>query len=510
MTAAVAEKPKQKLTKAQKSFIIRQAVEKMKAEQRRNLLMMAMPRLVMPYIPHVPHPTQQVFLSLGRYREVMFGGAAGGGKSDALLMAALQYVDVPGYAALLLRRSWPDLVLPGAIMDRAGQWLADTPARKRDGGRLWEFPSGARLQFGYLSTDSDKYRYASAEFQFIGFDELTQFPEEDTYTFLFSRNRRPKLACLNCQEPLARYVNRSRGETNLYKHNTTKGQLGCRKVYPDPATLQQYKPASDGTTLFDVPLRVRSASNPGGRGMEWVKRRLVDSGTRRAGTVFVPSYLTDNPSLDQDSYRESLSYLNAVEQARLEDGDWEMSEPGDMFDRADFLYVEQMPANVVARVRFWDLAATENQSSDWTVGVLMALLDNGYVVVEDVVRLRGKPDTVEKTILATAKIDGVNVSIRYEEEGGSSGLIVTDTYRKLLIGFDFDGLRPTGTKAARAKGFSSYVASKKVLCLLRPWVGDYMRELEAFPNKGVHDDQVDASSGAFNELVMGTRVRLLA
>src|SRR6185369_16574716 len=172
---------------------IKKHLAKLTPAQQAQLAQLATPRLVEPYMRHIPHPTQQVFLGLN-VREALYGGAAGGGKSDALLMAALQYVDVPGYAALLLRRSWPDLVLPGAIMDRAGQWLADTPARKRDGGRLWEFPSGARLQFGYLSTDSDKYRYASAEFQFIGFDELTQFPEEDTYTFLFSRNRRPKLA----------------------------------------------------------------------------------------------------------------------------------------------------------------------------------------------------------------------------------------------------------------------------------------------------------------------------
>src|SRR5690242_15967361 len=74
------------------------------------------------WIPHQPTPTQAAFLSLPS-REAMFGGAAGGGKSDALLMAALQYVDMPDYSALLLRRSYSDLALPEGIMSRAHEWL---------------------------------------------------------------------------------------------------------------------------------------------------------------------------------------------------------------------------------------------------------------------------------------------------------------------------------------------------------------------------------------------------
>ena len=74
------------------------------------------------WVPHSPTPKQAEFLAC-QAKEVFYGGAAGGGKSDALLMAALAYVDVPGYAALLLRRTFADLSLPGALMDRAHQWL---------------------------------------------------------------------------------------------------------------------------------------------------------------------------------------------------------------------------------------------------------------------------------------------------------------------------------------------------------------------------------------------------
>lgn len=486
---------------------IMQRLEQMTPEQRANLALLATPRMVQPYIKHIPHPTQQVFLSLNRYREVMFGGAAGGGKSDALLMAALQYVDVPGYAALILRRTWPDLALPGAIMDRATQWLNDTPATKREGGRLWIFPSGARLQFGHLGNEQDKYRYQSAEFQFVGFDELTQFPEESQYDYLFSRVRRPALSCMNCTKPLQKLLEKNTGRQR-WIHTRTIDRKTCKSVVPDPKVLEQYPPAPDGTSIFDVPLRVRSATNPGGRGMLWVKDRLVNSKTRRKDTVFVPSTLNDNPSLDQDGYKESLEYLNAVDKERLLHGDWEIVEQGDIFDRGDFTFVDRAPANIKYKVRFWDFAASEGKG-DWTVGALCGVTDDGMFVIEDVVRIQKHSHDVEKVVMKTANVDGIKVAIRQEQEPGSSGKAIVDHYRRnVLMGYNYDGIRSTGSKEARATAFSSYVKGGKVLCLSDRWTRPMLDEMEQFP-RGIHDDQVDAVSGAFNFLMLVRRARLL-
>src|SRR5437016_4103882 len=74
------------------------------------------------YCPHEPTLRQQVFLR-SEALEVLFGGHAGGGKSDALLMAALQWVDTPGYAAIIFRNTFADLALPGSLMDRSHDWL---------------------------------------------------------------------------------------------------------------------------------------------------------------------------------------------------------------------------------------------------------------------------------------------------------------------------------------------------------------------------------------------------
>lgn len=232
------------------------------------------------YIPHAPEVPQHAFLWLWQ-KEALFGGAAGGGKSDALLMGALQYVNVPGYAALILRRTYADLSLPGAIMDRAHKWLQGR-AHWNDQKKTWTFPgSEATLTFGYLQSSLDKYRYQSAEFQYIGIDELTQFPLAD-YTYMFSRLRKPS--------------------------------------------------EDTGELLNKVPLRMRVASNPGGKYYQWVTDRFPvmpgDTPPMKEGRIFIPAKLSDNPHVDQESYRASLAELTPEEQAQLLNGDWTIRAPG--------------------------------------------------------------------------------------------------------------------------------------------------------------------------------------
>ena len=255
------------------------------------------------YSPHRPEPPQHAFLLLGDLgvEEALYGGAAGGGKSDTLLMDALRFVEVPGYSALLLRRTYADLALPGALMDRAKTWLAGTDARWNETLFRFTFPSSATLTFGYLQTSKDKYRYQGAEFQFVGFDELTQFPEED-YRYLFSRLRRPSLV----DELTGRPLDLSDEERRIREE------------------------------LSRVPLRMRGATNPGGRGHPWVKRRFIDklpdpddvedTPERCAARVFIPAKLEDNPHVDRLSYERNLRALTTVERARLRDGDWNVDD----------------------------------------------------------------------------------------------------------------------------------------------------------------------------------------
>lgn len=279
-----------------------------------------------PWWPHYPTPKQHAFLWLP-HREALFGGAVGGGKSQTLLTAALQYVCVPGYAALLLRESFPQLAGPGGLIDRAHGWLdplaEDGLCEWNEQRHRWTFPSGATLTFGYAKRVADRYKFQGLEVQYAGFDELTHWPDSGVYTYVgFSRVRGPASPCATCQQPL-------RYRDGTWRHASARQDDACGD--PRPASPLPACPVC-GLTLADVPLRTRSGTNPGGRGHAWVRQRFVtpEPTDRR---VYLPATLDDNPFVDRDEYVEGLQELDPVERAQLIRGDWEVRESGLMFQR---------------------------------------------------------------------------------------------------------------------------------------------------------------------------------
>lgn len=373
----------------------------------------------------------------------MYGGAAGGGKTDALLMAALQHVDVPGYAALLFRRTYQDLALPGAVMDRSHEWLRGSAARWSEVDHRWTFPSGATLTFGYLQSENDKFRYQGAEVQFIGFDELTQF-KESQYLYLFSRLRR-----------------------------------------------------LEGSS---VPIKMRAATNPGGVGHEWVRQRFIDP-PDEPDRVFVPARLSDNPYLDSGEYMHSLDQLDAVTRAQLLDGNWDVMPEGDRFRREWFgSALAERPAFLSHWVRYFDKAGTEG-GGDYTAGVLMGRAQGLYFVL-DVVRGQWSPAQRNAVIRQTVMQDAMvcpRYSVWVEQEPGSGGKESALNTVTELAGYDAHAETVTGTKVVRANPFAAQCEVGNVKLIAGAWNADYLNELCAFP-EGPHDDQVDASSGAFAKL----------
>jgi predicted phage terminase large subunit-like protein len=399
-----------------------------------------------PWIKHRPTAKQAEFLLQADAPEVLYGGAAGGGKSDALLMAALQFADVPGYAAILFRRTYADLSLPGALMDRARAWLAGTSARWADKEKTWHFPGGATLTFGYLDTASDRFRYQSSEFQFIGFDELTQFPEVD-YLYLFSRLRR----------------------------------------------------RADSA----VPLRVRAATNPGGIGHAWVKRRFLSDPGRRAGRAFVPALLSDNPHLDRDEYSRALLNLDPFTRNQLLRGDWSEF-AGNHFHPGDWPRYQchgdayllggrrVVRADEVWRFAVVDPATEAKATADCTAIVVCGVAPGGDLLVLDVVRRQMDVGDIVPALAGVCRAWRPLAFVGMESVAFQKLLVLEAGKHRDIP--PVRELKPQG-KGKLARAVPAIVkAERKEVWLPEEaaWLDEFVTELAAFTGAGDPcDDQVD-------------------
>lgn len=229
--------------------------------------------------------------------EALYGGAAGGGKSELLLMLPIIYGwhDIPGFNGVIFRRTFPQL--EESLIPRSREFYKLLGATYNDTKHYWTFPSGAILRFSYMDRDSDARDHDTAEYHYVGFDELTAF-SEFMYRYLTSRVR---------------------------------------------------------STLSGVAPIVRSATNPGNIGHLWVRERFVEAAPSgnailydplaKSKRIFIPAKLTDNSALmlkDPD-YINRLRLLPLAEQKAKIDGDW-WSFSGQVFEYREQPFADE-PAN---------------------------------------------------------------------------------------------------------------------------------------------------------------------
>jgi phage terminase large subunit-like protein len=355
---------------------------------------------------HWPTPQQTAFLSLHLREgdpddifEGLYGGAAGGGKSDALLMGAAQYAwKHPRFAGICFRRTLTELEEPGALLDRAKEWWLPHGAKFNGHTYIFRFPSGAKVSMAYLRGPQDHLRYRSSEYQYTAWDELTSWDTETQYLF----------------------VGRSRVR----------------------------RPAGS-----EIPLRTLSASNPGGPGHGWVKNRFVEGDEPGEPPTlqgrFVPARIIDNPHIDQLAYMQTLEGLHPTVRDQLLRGDWRARDPGDYF-RAEWFgplldpEVDTWPPANCVRIRWWDLAASAKPDASKTAGVRMARHHSGVRAIEHCRSGRWTPGTRDGIIVDTAKADGKTVIVGIEIEPGSGGIAQFLSLRRRLraAGFKVVGARP--------------------------------------------------------------------
>ena len=232
-----------------------------------------------------PQPKQKIFMQRPE-KEALYGGAAGGGKSDCAIAEALRQVHIPHYRGLILRKTYPQL---SDLIDRSREiYLAAFPkAKYNDQKHSWTFPSGAKIYFGAMQYTKDRTNYQGKRYDFIDFDELTQFTW-DEYSYLFSRNR----------------------------------------------------PGGPGTRCY-----IRAQANPGGIGHGWVKERFITAAKpmttiweefevrspegeiikEKRDRIFIPASVFDNKILMENSpeYLASLAQMPEAERNALLYGDWD-------------------------------------------------------------------------------------------------------------------------------------------------------------------------------------------
>jgi hypothetical protein len=209
--------------------------------------------------------------------DVLYGGAAGGGKSYAMLVDPLRFAHRAAHRALILRRSMPEL---RELIDKSRELYpkAFPGCKYKEVEKLWNFPSGAKIEFGFLERDADVYRYQGQAYSWIGFDEITHQATEFSWNYLASRLR---------------------------------------------------------TTDPEIIPYMRCTANPGGVGAHWVKKRYIDpsppnesfKGFDGLTRKFIPARLEDNPYLANDGrYEQMLKALPPTQRRQLLEGDWEVAE----------------------------------------------------------------------------------------------------------------------------------------------------------------------------------------
>lgn len=390
-----------------------------------------------------PHVKQLAALLLADVRDILYGGAAGGGKSDYLLMRSSLFCDEPDYHALLIRKSYKDLTQSDGLLDRALKWwdggVCGIKYSAKDARFTW--PSGATVEFGHMQDARSHYRYQGGQYQFIGVDEGSQIPEYQ-HRYLHSRLRR--------------------------------------------------------SSTSDVPTQYAIASNPGDMSHDYLKYTYVKT-PNTMENVFIPSLMDENPGIDHEDYRNQLAVLDPITRAQLEAGDWDAQPEGGFFD-VDYLnFVEKPPFDDYISARSWDFAATPPDRTTkpaYTAGVRIHY-NSGRYYIDDMRRFQKAPAEVEKEVSDAGTIDGYGIQVIIEEEPGSSGLAVVSHYsRNVLPGYAVYGNKVTGPKIERAQIMASAIRNGNVYIRRADWNFPLVDELRAFPY-GMYADQVDALSQAF-------------
>ncbi len=425
----------------------------------------------------------------------IYGGAAGGGKSYALLLEPLRHIGNKQFAAVAFRRTSPQILNPGGLWSESFNiysLFGATP--KLNPKPMWIFPSGATITFSHLEMEQTKYDWQGSQIPLIMFDELTHF-SETVFFYMLSRNR-----SMCGIKPYIRATCNPDADSWVAK-------LIAWWIDPDTGypieercgKIRWFLRRDDTIYWADSKAEL------------WERFNLATDEEKEEpkSITFINSTLQDNKLLMQrdPSYVANLKALPTVERERLLYGNWKIKQSAGLFFKRTQIgnMLPCVPNDVEQFVRAWDLAATaETEKGDpaYTAGVLMGKRSNGRYVIIDVINVRQSASDVRATIRHTAESDNAkygNVKIRLPQDPGQAGKDQAQSFIKLLSGFSVKAVPVSGSKEARAEPTAAQWQAGNFDVIVADWNENYFSQMESFP-ASKFKDMVDATNDAFSEL----------
>jgi len=438
-------------------------------------------------------PKQEAFLS-SPADIVIYGGSAGSGKTYSLLLEPLRHHKNGKFGAVCFRRTYPEITNEGALWDESENIYPLFGGKPVRGDLYWQFPSGAKISFAHLQHEKNLNDYQGSQIALLMFDQLEHFTAK-MFFYMLSRNRsvcgiKPYLRATCNPEPgwladfLAWWIDDD-GYANLERAGKVRWFMRQNEqiVWADTAEeLKERYPLSDAKSL-----------------------------------TFIPATIYDNPILlDKDpGYIANLQALPLVERERLlgdraRGGNWKIKpSAGKVFNRAWYRMADVLPPCGIV-VRRWDFAATEKELNkpdpDYTASCLMVAVNGSYYIL-DITADQIDPARLETTYENITRQDAVRFAqenrrymSRWEQEPGSAGKRESWRMTRKMAGVDARGISSHLDKLVRARPLAAQTEAGNVYLMPGAWNEMFLDHMHGQPEL-THDDIMDASAGAFTDLL---------
>lgn len=446
---------------------------------------------------------QETFLSTSADIAI-YGGAAGGGKTYALLLEAARHTNNPKFGAVIFRRQSIQITQEGGLWDSSYEVYRGIKGTipKTYPRYHWKFKSGARIGFAHIDGDKDLGKWQGSQIALIGFDELTHFTKKQFF-YMMSRNRSASRI-----EPYIRAT--CNPDADSWVAEFISWWIDQDTGYPiqeRSGVIRYMVHINDIISWFDTE----------DEGIDFAKQHGLDEYKAKKSVksvTFIASTLQDNKILMENDpgYLANLLALTEVEKERLLNGNWKIKpSAGSYFKRTQIGDIlTSIPNDIVAICRGWDLAATdedENKEAAYTAGVLIAKRACGRFLVLDVVNKQLKAGDVRKLVMTTAQADNVKyrkyctVRQRLPQDPGQAGKEQAGSYIEMLAGYNVVARPESGSKESRAEPMAAQWQQGFFDVMEGEWNEEYFNQLESFP-ESKFKDMVDAGSSAFGEITL--------